>query len=101
MNIMKPRTLVRDLAAAITAKDRFARNGSGVLYGYRDDVYKPDGELLVRQRVKHVLLDNDCSEVWSRALATEVIEFITLDVPELPEQPSTEPIHPHVATTRR
>jgi putative DNA primase/helicase len=93
MNIMKPRTLVQDLATAITAKDRFARNGSDMLYVYRDGVYKPDGEFLVRQRVKHVLLDNDCSEMWSRALATEVIEFITLDVPELPEQPSTELIN--------
>jgi putative DNA primase/helicase len=93
MNIVKPRTLVRDLASAITAKDRFARNGSDVLYAYRDGVYRPDGELLVRKRVKHVLLDNDCPELWSRSLATEVIEFITLDVPELPEQPSTELIN--------
>src|SRR5579863_2161789 len=93
MNIMKPRTLVRDLAAAITAQDRFARNGSDVLYVYRDGVYKPAGEFLVRQRVKHVLLDNDCPEMWSRALATEVLEFIALDVPELPEQPSTELIN--------
>jgi len=93
MNIMKPRTLVRDVAAAITAKDRFARNGNGILYAYRNGVYKPDGEFLVRQRVKHVLLDCDCPELWSRSLAAEVVEFITLDVPELPEQPSTELIN--------
>jgi putative DNA primase/helicase len=91
--MLKPRTLVRDMAGAITGKDRFARDRSNLLYIYREGVYKPDGELLVRQRVKHVLLDNDCPEFWSRALAREVIEFITLDVPELPEQPSTELIN--------
>jgi putative DNA primase/helicase len=91
--MLKPRTLVRDLAGDITQKDRFARNRGNLLYVYRDGVYKPEGELFVRQRVKHVLLENDCSEMWSRTLAREVIEFITLDVPELPEQASTELIN--------
>ena len=48
-----PRTLVRNLAGAIIAKEHFARNGSGVLYAYRGGVYRPDGEMLIRQRVKH------------------------------------------------
>jgi putative DNA primase/helicase len=91
--MLKPRTLVRDVAGAITERDRFARNRSNLLYVYREGVYRPDGELFVRQRVKHVLLDNECSEMWSRTLAKEVIEFITLDVPELMEQPSTELIN--------
>ena len=92
-SIMNPRTLVRDLAGAITAKDYFARDESGTLYVYRGGVYRPDGELLVRQRVKHLLLDQDCSEMWSRALSNEILEFISLDVPELPERPSTELIN--------
>jgi putative DNA primase/helicase len=91
--MLKPRTLVRDLAGTITASDSFARNRSNMLYVYREGVYRPDGELFVRQRVKHVLLDNDCPEMWSRTLAREVIEFIALDAPELPEQPSTELIN--------
>jgi putative DNA primase/helicase len=91
--MLKPRTLVRDLAGAITASDRFARNRSNLLYVYREGVYKPEGELFVRQRVKHVLLDNDCSEMWNRTLAREVIEFIALDAPELPDPPSTELIN--------
>jgi putative DNA primase/helicase len=90
---MNPRTLVRDLANAILAKEHFARNGSGVLYAYRGGVYRPDGEMLIRQRVKHLLLDHDCSEMWSRALTREIVEFIALDVPELPERPSTELIN--------
>src|SRR6202035_1387644 len=93
VRIPNPRTLVRDLAAAITSKDHFARDGSGVLYVYRDGVYRPTGEMRIRQQVKHLLLDHDCTEMWSRALTREVVEFISLDVPELPEQPSTELIN--------
>jgi hypothetical protein len=36
----------------------------------------------VRQRVKHLLLDQDCSDMWSRALSNEILESIALDVPE-------------------
>ena len=93
VSIPNPRTLVRDLSAAITSKDHFARNGSGVLYVYRDGVYQPSGEMWIRQQVKHLLLDHDCTELWSRALTREVVEFISLDVPELPEQPATELIN--------
>ena len=90
---MNPRTLVRDLAGAITAKDHFARDEGGTLYVYRGGAYRSDGELLVRQRVKHLLLDQDCSEMWSRALSNEILEFISLDVPDLPERPSTDLIN--------
>jgi putative DNA primase/helicase len=47
----------------------------------------------IRQQVKHLLLDQDCPEMWSRALSKEVVEFISLDVPELPQEPSTELIN--------
>ncbi len=90
---MNPRTLIRDLAGAITSKERFARNGSGVLYGYRDGVYRPDREMLIRRRVKHLLLHYDCTEMWSRRLAGEIVEFIALDVPAVPERPSIELIN--------
>jgi putative DNA primase/helicase len=90
---MNPRTLVRDLAGAITAKDYFARDRAGLLFAYRAGVYLPDGEMLIRQRVKHLLLEYDCSEMWSRALTREIVEFIALDVPDLPERPSAELIN--------
>jgi hypothetical protein len=93
VSIPNPRTLVRDLAAAITAKDYFARHGSGLLYVYRDGVYQRSGEIWIRQQVKHLLLDHDCPEMWSRALSKKVVEFIALDVPDLPTRPSTELIN--------
>jgi putative DNA primase/helicase len=93
VSIPNPRTLVRDLAAAITQNDYFARNGSGLIYVYREGVYRPTGEMRIRQQVKHLLIDHDCPEMWSRALAKEVVEFIALDVPELPDGPLTELIN--------
>jgi P4 family phage/plasmid primase-like protien len=93
VSIPNPRTLIRDLAGAITAKDYFARNGSGLLYVYRDGVYQPSGEMWIRQQVKHLLLEHDCPEMWSRALSKEVVEFVALDVPDLPTRPSTELIN--------
>ena len=93
MSFINPRTLIRDLAGAIIATDRFARNGSGMLFVYRDGVYRPDGDMFIRKLVKHLLIHHDCSEVWSRRLAGEIVEFITLDVPELPERPSIELIN--------
>jgi P4 family phage/plasmid primase-like protien len=93
MSFMNPRTLVRDLAGAITAKEHFARDGGRTLYVYRGGIYKPEGEMLIRQRVKHLLLDQDCSEMWSRALSNEIVEFISLDVPDLPVWPSTQLIN--------
>jgi hypothetical protein len=44
---MNPRTLVRDLANAILAKEHFARNSSGVLCAYRGGVYRTEGEMLI------------------------------------------------------
>jgi putative DNA primase/helicase len=93
VSFVNPRTLIRDLAGAIISKDRFDRNGSGSLYVYRDGVYRPDGDMLIRRRVKHLLLDYDCTEMWSRRLAGEIVEFIALDVPELSERPSIELIN--------
>jgi hypothetical protein len=80
---MNPRTLVHDLANAILAKEHFARNGRGVLYAYRGSVYPPDGEMLIRQRVKHLLLDYDYSEAdrFSAARLYGKLANICTDLP--------------------
>src|SRR6478672_3756923 len=90
--MLHDRTLVRDLSGAICADHHFARQQGGLLH-WVSGVYRPDGELLVRQRVKHVLLEHDCSDRWSRALSREVMEFILLDAPELPDRPPPDLIN--------
>ena len=84
------RALVRDLAGTILAKEHFFRNGSCELYAYRCGAYRRDGEILIRRGAKYLLLGYECSEMWSRALTREILECITLDVPQLPERPSRE-----------
>ena len=42
-----------------------------------------------RREGRILLLDYDCTEMWSRRLG-EIVEFIALDVPELPDRPSPE-----------
>jgi P4 family phage/plasmid primase-like protien len=45
---------------------------------------------LIRQRVKHLLLELRKAEKWTRKLAREVTEFILLDTPELEATPSSD-----------
>jgi hypothetical protein len=43
---------VDDLGRAISAEINFAKDSGGRLCAYRDGVYRPMGERLIRQRVK-------------------------------------------------
>ena len=87
---MSDRTLVRDLAWLILSSDFFARSPAGEIFRYEKGVYAPGGEFLIRQRVKHLLLELRKAEKWTRKLAREVIEFILLDTPELEATPSSD-----------
>jgi hypothetical protein len=84
------RTLVRDLAWLILSSDYFARSPAGEIFRYERGVYAPGGEFLIRQRVKHLLLELRKAEKWTRKLAREVTEFILLDTPELEAAPSSD-----------
>jgi len=65
------RTLVRDLAWLILSSDFFALSPAGEIYRYQNGVYAPGGEFLIRQRVKHLLLELRKAEKWTRKLARE------------------------------
>jgi P4 family phage/plasmid primase-like protien len=84
------RTLVRDLAWLILSSDFFARSPAGEIFRYEKGAYAPGGEFLIRQRVKHLLLELRKAEKWTRKLAREVTEFILLDTPELEATPSSD-----------
>jgi hypothetical protein len=89
-NGLSDRTLVRDLASLILSSDFFARSPAGEIFRYEKGGYAPGGEFLIRQRVKHLLLDLRKAEKWTRKLAREVTEFIVLDTPELEAMPSSD-----------
>jgi hypothetical protein len=80
---------VADLAAMITTKDCFARDTSGKLFRYHHWVYA-ECDFFLRQRIKHLLVEFQKSDLWTRALVEEVREFILLDVPEVFTRPSPD-----------
>ena len=71
---------------------RFLRSEPGRRRSFvtNSGVYAPGGEFLIRQRVKHLLLEHHKAEKWTRKLAREVTEFILLDTPELEATPSSD-----------
>ncbi len=83
-------TNVDEIAQAIKADHHFARDPGGRLYVFKGGVYKPVGELLVRQRVKGIMTEWGLAQKWSTRRAAEVVEYIRVDCPELWADP---PVH--------
>jgi P4 family phage/plasmid primase-like protien len=92
-NFMIDRGIVPELAAYIGLFDSFARDRSGRVFHYRDGVYAPDGEVELRRKVKQALSSFGKADRWSRSLASEVLEYVRLDAPELPAAPSFDCIN--------
>jgi P4 family phage/plasmid primase-like protien len=83
----------KDLADAITAADRFAKNAGGRLYVFGDGVYKPTGESFIRHRVKTLLNDWGMGNKWTTRKSNEVTEYIRVDAKELWEAPPRDVIN--------
>jgi putative DNA primase/helicase len=84
---------VKELADAVSALDRFAKSAGGRLYVFRDGVYRPSGESVIKQRVKTLLNDWGKGDKWTARKATEACEYIRVDAPELWEAPPREIIN--------
>ena len=76
-------TNVDELGRAILAEHCFARDGGGRLFVFIGGVYRPSGDLVIRQRVKGLMTGWGIQEKWSSRKATEVVEYIRVDCPEL------------------
>jgi len=61
----KTETNVAELAGEILIRDQFARDPGGRLYVFRNGVYQPSGELVVRQRVKGIMNHWGIAENWT------------------------------------
>ncbi len=81
---------VKELADAVTALDRFAKNPGGRLYVFRDGCYRTSGELFIKQRVKTLLNDWGKGGKWTTRKANETCEYIRVDAPELWDVPPVE-----------
>lgn len=84
---------VKFLADAICSCREFAQDGGGKLYRYENGVFRPRAEEYVRRQVKHILTAAKRSGEWSSRLANEVVEFIRVDSPELPDRPRVDLIN--------
>ena len=93
VGVLSDKTLIRDLAHVILAHDHFARDAAGRLFHYQDGVYTENGGLHVKRQVKQLTVKFGNAGRWNRTLAHEVIEYITLDAPELLKSPDPDQIN--------
>ena len=84
---------IKTLADAICILDHFAQDAGGRLYYYKNGVYRPHGEKHVKAMVKTLLTAWGDTKAWSTRLASEVVEFIRTDAPELPDRPRTDMVN--------
>ena len=81
------------LATAILADHHFAQDAGGKLYRLQGGVYEPTGEALIKRRVKHLMAANRLSTKWTARRATEIVEYIRVDAPDLWERPPIETVN--------
>ena len=74
---------VKILADLIEKSNHFAQDGGGKLYRYQGGAFRPKAENYVKAEVKRLCLAMGMTGKWSSRLASEVVEFIQVDSPEL------------------
>jgi len=84
---------INQIAEAITAKHRFARDAGGKLYSYRGGCYHPDGGSFVAQQVKRLLVRMKLASKWTSHKSDEVVKYITVDAPLLWEKPPLDRVN--------
>ena len=84
---------VHQIAEAITAKHRFARDAGGRLYVFRGGCYHPDGASFVGQQVKKLLAWMRLASKWSSHRSDEVTKYITVDASLLWERPPRDQVN--------
>jgi len=84
---------VSDLAEAITAKHRFAKDGGGRLYIHRGGCYQPDGASSIHQQVKRLLQRMHLLKKWTSRKSEEVVKYIAVDAPLLWECPPLDVVN--------
>ncbi|NQT12729.1 MAG: hypothetical protein HQ582_08270 [Planctomycetes bacterium] len=81
---------VKLLADTICETNHFAQDAGQKLYRYAGGVYKRHAENYIRAQVKRLCIEFGAVDEWSTRLASEVVEFIRVDAPELWEKPPVD-----------
>lgn len=85
--------LTKMLGDHIAKENHFACEPDGTLYVFRCGVYQPQGDRIVKRAVKHTLERWGRSKEWSKHRANEVLEYISIDSPELWQRPLLDMIN--------
>lgn len=75
------------LAELINQQEDFAVDENGRLFVYHNGVYQPQGDKMVKGRVKELLQQHGRSRNWSSHRSEEVVKYLTVDAPLLWERP--------------
>ncbi|MGD9632736.1 MAG: phage/plasmid primase, P4 family [Pirellulales bacterium] len=86
---------VKTIADLICAENHFAKDGAGKLHRYSGGVYRSKAESYVRASVKSLCVTLNATEKWSSRFASEVVEWILVDAPELWERPPINVVNVH------
>jgi P4 family phage/plasmid primase-like protien len=81
------------LAAAITVEDNFAQDAGGKLYRFSGGTYRQHAGRYIRRRVKELLQAWGKSDKWTSHRASEVVEYIRADAPDLWERPPLDEVN--------
>ncbi len=84
---------VHQIAEAITARHRFARDAGGRLYVYRSGCYHSDGASLVGQQVKRLLVRMKLASKWTSHKSDEVVKYLAVDAPQLWARPPRDQVN--------
>src|ERR671910_844588 len=81
------------LAAAITVEDSFAQDVGGKLYRFSGGAYRQHAGRYIKRRVKELLQAWRKSDKWTSHRASEVVEYIRADAPNLWERPPQDEVN--------
>ncbi|MBA2442599.1 MAG: hypothetical protein H0V53_09370 [Rubrobacter sp.] len=81
------------LADVICSDNHFAQDAGGKLYRYSGGVYRLYAERYIQQQVKAILEQQGLWDKWSSHRASEVVEYIRVDAPDLWERPPLDRVN--------
>jgi putative DNA primase/helicase len=67
--------------------NHFTQDDGGKLYRYDGGAFRPKAESYIKARVKRFCVTLKMTDKWSSKLASEVVEYIRVDSPTLPDRP--------------
>ena len=85
--------LTKELDDYLMASAHFARDAGGVLYVFKEGVYRPTGEDYIKCEVKAWCMNQGRTKSWNPELPSRVSQWIAADCPVLWERPPVDTLN--------